>query len=815
MIANSLRLLSCVGLCALGLATSASAAQYTVNGLVLGARVARDTASYRAYACRKSDDFEGYTYCERTEQRNTSLGQGRLSSAILHGEDGTAIYLMSDLAPVKLDRRAIESEINQISRELDQRPAKVEWMPRRDSVPTAVIATWGRVRLESVKLDPGDRAGLKTEKDIGPGPLVDGLGDTVRSAKAGLPLYRITGGAGYIYSASFDESGRGHRHYAAADVARPAIAVFVPALREILEKDRSLATSDYSLWPDVALATRTLSLASSPEIANVQLDKVFAEFPSKKLHSHVWALLPLGTIDSLAARVHWQVSTYGANTGYPEIRSNIQTFLAAHPAEPFDEFLYYTIGDYDKALAIAPNSVIASAVRYAVGYKILASLLQETAKAVKIDVPDLDKPVDPEARAAEPVNDTLITLNQQPQLYGHELLGTVVRDFAARAAAAQPWFEAVLRDSSSPQQDDAAYVLGWLAFQQGKFKEALAYLGQAMTLANHDYQLPAAVRETIRVMTRFPPREQADTVAANPAFAQQPALWYVAARAAYRQFDFELAIATGKRGLQALNISPDSMPATTDPEIIQEAVKKSLPKRDPDSDFQFDEADLLEIPYIIEASQEFLHYDTFLKSVEAAQADAVTKRAREIVLKYSLLVDRPEHASGADSGSKPMHRDLRQAVRLIDVTLKAVPKIPQYASLRQWLYYRKVRILAQYAPSTVADAVAAMQQELPKSALLNDAMAEQIYAEGVMMKDVSAAEKTFQELLKEFPNGNAVDNAYSWMAIIYRCAHKTDLARKTNLEIIRRFPLTRHAKYAAERMLHPDDCGLTAWNSSN
>ena len=118
-------------------------------------------------------------------------------------------------------------------------------------------------------------------------------------------------------------------------------------------------------------------------------------------------------------------------------------------------------------------------------------------------------------------------------------------------------------------------------------------------------------------------------------------------------------------------------------------------------------------------------------------------------------------------------------------------------------------------PQKVSDAVTAMQKEYPKSELLNDALAEQIYAEGAIMKDVPAAERTFQELLKDFPQGNAVDNAYSWMAIIYRCAHKADLAKKTNMDIIRRFPLTRHARYAAERMLHPDECGLTGWNSSN
>ena len=812
MIVKSVRLLSWAALCVLGLATTASGARYTVNGLVLGARIARDSASYRAYECKKSEDFEDYTYCERTERRSTSLGQGRLSSAIIHGSDGTAIYLMTDLAPVKLDRLAIENEINQISRELNQQPAKVAWRPGSNGTQTAVIATWGQVRLESVKLDPADRASIQTEKDIGPGPLVDDLGDPVRSAKAGLPVYKITGGAGYIYSASFDDSGRGHRHYAAADVAQPAIKVFVPALREVLEKDRSLAANDYSLWPDVALAARTLSLASSPEIANQELDKVFAEFPSKKLRSHVWALLPLGTIDSLAAHVHWQASTYGVKTAYPEIRNGITQYLGAHSAEPFSEFLYYTIGDYDKALAANPNSVIASAIRYGIGYKMLAALLQDAAKAVKIPVPDINSPVN---SGDEPVNDTLVTLNQKPELYSRRLLGTVVPDFAARAAAAQPWFEAVLRDGSTPQQDDAAYILGWLDFQQGKFKEALAYFGQAMALGNKDYQLPAAVRETIRVMSRFSPREQADIVAANPAFAQQPALWYVAARAAYRQFDFGLAIATGRRGLQAVKVSPNSLPATTDPDMIKQAVEKSLPQKVLSGDEAFDEVDLLEIPYLVEASQEFLQYDAFLKSVASAQTDVVAKRAREIVLKYSLLVDRPEHPAGADSGSKPMHRDLRQAIRLIDVTLKAVPNSPQYAALRQWLYYRKVRILTQYAPNMVADAVTAMQQELPKSDLLNDALAEQIFAQGAVMKDVAGAERTFQKLLKEFPDGNAVDNAYSWMAIIYRCAHKADLARKTNMEIIRRFPLTRHAKYAAERMLHPDECGLTAWNSGH
>jgi len=121
-----------------------------------------------------------------------------------------------------------------------------------------------------------------------------------------------------------------------------------------------------------------------------------------------------------------------------------------------------------------------------------------------------------------------------------------------------------------------------------------------------------------------------------------------------------------------------------------------------------------------------------------------------------------------------------------------------------------VRILVQFAPKTVADAVAAMERELPKSQLLDDALAEQIYAEGVMLRDANAAQTTFYKLLANFPKVNAIDNAYTWMAIVYRCTGRTDDAAKTNRDIIRLFPMSRHARYARERASKPaaSACGL-------
>jgi TolA-binding protein len=781
------------GLVQLWAPVTAGAGPYAVEGLQLGGRVPLDTAGYRSYQCKPSDYFEGYTWCERTQPRRPADGGGSLSSTIMHAEDGTAVLLMERIAPVSIDRAAAQKEIDELSRKMSERPAKVEWFPARAGIAASVIALWGEIELRQL---PPDDAEIIAQGDTLPnmGVIVDSLGDPARAAKAGFPVYRLAGGAGYLYSASF-EGGRGHRRYAAVDVSQPAIKKFEPALHEVLRKDQLLAANDYGLWPEVASLTRNLSLAASPAIANRELDKVFDQYPSKKLRSHVWSLLPLGSIDTLAAGAYWSVAVYGPKTRYPEIRGSIQKFLAEHPTEPFSEFLYFTIGEFDKALKANPNSVIASLLRYGTGHRILESLLRDAAKVVK-----LDKVQDSE----EPVNDTLVALNANPQLYDNKLLGSIVPNFAARAAAAWSWFELVLRDESSPHRDDAAYMLGWFAFHEGKFKDALGHFAQAMSLGNGDYRAPAAMRETVRIMARLPAREQIAIVESNPVFERQPALWYMAARSAYRDFDYALALAIAERGLKASKVPLDSLPASTDPNKIREVLEKIEPKLDED-------LNIYEMPYLVEASREILQYQTYLKSAATERPDNVAAKAKAIVFKYSMLLDPSQQAATRRRSSVELaHKDLRQAAHLTDVTLGSVPKTAAYASLREWLHYRKVRILGQFAPKAVADAVTAMEQEFPKSQLMDDALAEQIYAEGVMLRDVSAAQATFRKLLANYPRGNAVDNAYTWMAIIYRCEGRTEDAQRTNRDIIRLFPMTRHARYARERAAKPaaSACGL-------
>src|SRR5262249_43820813 len=127
-----------------------------------------------------------------------------------------------------------------------------------------------------------------------------------------------------------------------------------------------------------------------PAIANETLDRVFDGVSSKKLRSHVWSIIPGGTLSHLKEYQYGTIDIYDRDTSYPAIRKTIETFLANNPTEPFVEFAYYTIGEFDKALSANPRSVIGDVLHYAKGHTILESLLKEMMelKIVKIKKTD-------------------------------------------------------------------------------------------------------------------------------------------------------------------------------------------------------------------------------------------------------------------------------------------------------------------------------------------------------------------------------------------------------------------------------------------
>jgi hypothetical protein len=107
----------------------------------------------------------------------------------------------------------------------------------------------------------------------------------------------------------------------------------------------------------------------------------------------------------------------------------------------------------------------------------------------------------------------------------------------------------------------------------------------------------------LRILDRLSPREQLAIVDGDPALSRQPALAYVAARSAYREYNYAVTIDAGIRYLKAMGIEPETLPATTDPDRIDNALEDTGEVRDnpnPGNSYP----NLREIPYILQASRE-------------------------------------------------------------------------------------------------------------------------------------------------------------------------------------------------------------------
>ena len=68
-------------------------------------------------------------------------------------------------------------------------------------------------------LDIENRKAFAEGRRLTKGYYIDFIGNFDRSAKDGLPIYRISGGAGFVWVASFDQKGRGSLRLAAVDAS--------------------------------------------------------------------------------------------------------------------------------------------------------------------------------------------------------------------------------------------------------------------------------------------------------------------------------------------------------------------------------------------------------------------------------------------------------------------------------------------------------------------------------------------------------------------------------------------------------------------
>jgi len=202
---------------------------YAVGGLTLGARVAFDSPAYREYKCGPSDQFDGFTWCQRARQDKERRGAFTATYSILHARDGRIAYLNRVQVPAFFGPDEAEQDIQRYSRQIGGQPRTIT-MPRRPEFAYGILAAWGKVALEPLDRESLERL-TEGRRPTTKGYLIDFIGDFARSAKEGLPVYRLGGGAGFVWVASYDQKGRGTLRFSAVDasaISPPAVATAAP-----------------------------------------------------------------------------------------------------------------------------------------------------------------------------------------------------------------------------------------------------------------------------------------------------------------------------------------------------------------------------------------------------------------------------------------------------------------------------------------------------------------------------------------------------------------------------------------------------------
>jgi hypothetical protein len=196
----------------------------------------------------------GYTWCQKTRQEKNRRGSINITQSLLHSQDGTVFYVNRFQEPIFFGPNEADAAIRQSSNKFGEK-AEIKILSRQRGLPEGRLATWGKVALE-----PLDRDSLNTVaagKSPKIGYLVDFIGDFARSAKEGLPIYRVSGGAGFFWVASFDQKGRGTLRLTAVDPS-PTSSDPPPNEPPTSNDQTTLAK------PEIALSPTTGSQTSSP-----------------------------------------------------------------------------------------------------------------------------------------------------------------------------------------------------------------------------------------------------------------------------------------------------------------------------------------------------------------------------------------------------------------------------------------------------------------------------------------------------------------------------------------------------------------------
>jgi hypothetical protein len=246
---------------------SAQPSKYRVDKIALGSIIEFESANYREYQCRPSDQFSGFTWCQKQRNERVPRGEYLSSYSLLHSQDGRLSYLNRYLEPAFFDPGEVSGDIDRLTRAFGEQPRTIE-MPRNIPNVTGVIASWGAASLEP--LDASAIAALAAGRSPG-GILIDFVGDFQQSIHQKLPIYRVSGGAGFVWAESHDFNGRGRLRFFAID----ALSLSSSPTSEARQEPSVAAATPTDPWKDCQSSNPEARLAGCTRVIEAKgVDRV-------------------------------------------------------------------------------------------------------------------------------------------------------------------------------------------------------------------------------------------------------------------------------------------------------------------------------------------------------------------------------------------------------------------------------------------------------------------------------------------------------------------------------------------------------------
>ena len=182
---------------------------FKVAGIALGASIDRGYPP-DGFACKPSEQFSGSAWCRRKHVGNVA------AVSVLVTPQGLAQYISQFVDKATFKSNEITEEANRLTSRFHL-PPHVMLQQAQGGLPAATIITWGDVKLSPV--DRNVSSAIAEGREADSGIMLDFLGNLKLSAQKGKPIFRLGGGSGFFWAASYDQNGSGNLRFGAVNAA--------------------------------------------------------------------------------------------------------------------------------------------------------------------------------------------------------------------------------------------------------------------------------------------------------------------------------------------------------------------------------------------------------------------------------------------------------------------------------------------------------------------------------------------------------------------------------------------------------------------